>query len=78
MARQRETAQPIVDGPTWLHIPSGWFWREDRFHRGRVVLKRIGNHYQEIRLYRPEDDPGTGGAVLSAPTWIKHPAPVPV
>lgn len=31
------------------------------------------NH--EIRLYRLADDPGTGGAVLGAPYWIRTATP---
>lgn len=63
-----------IEWATWLHLPTGAYWYEARLHRGRVVLRRYGFPSVEIRLYRPEDDPGTGAAVLSAPYWIRRPA----
>lgn len=73
MTRLDGQSIPITDGATWLHLPSGRYWREDRFHRGRVVLKLYGTVSHEVRMYRPESDPGTGGAVLGAPYWIRRP-----
>lgn len=58
-----------LDGKRWFHAATGQPWTERRFHRGRVVLAMEGRVGHEVRLYRPEDDPGTGGAVLGPPTW---------
>jgi hypothetical protein len=60
-----------LDGQRWIYVTTGQTWYEKRFHRGRVVLSPLGNRHCEIRAYRPEDDPGYGGAVLGAPYWIK-------
>ncbi len=60
----RELATPILTDRYWMHLPSGWVWREDRFHRGRVIMRRVSppGRWPEIRLYRLADDPGTGAA----------------
>lgn len=70
---RRVESTPILNGSTWLHIPSGAYWYETRLHRGRVILRRYGFGGPEIKLYRLADDPGTGASLLGAPTWIRRP-----
>jgi hypothetical protein len=61
-----------IDPPVyWMDVWSGAVWWEKRFHRGRVVLGKLHAPGVEIRLYRAQDDPGTGAAVLGAPNWIR-------
>lgn len=71
----------------WLHVPSGELWYEKRVVTRpssnprlgpwppQVVLAPVGNPWREIRLYRPEHDPGTGAALLAAPHWLRTDGP---
>ncbi len=75
--KPREAATPITNPSYWMHLTTGWIWMEHRFHRGRVILRRVSptGYWSEIRLYYTKDDPGTGAALLGAPYWIRTAKP---
>jgi hypothetical protein len=61
-----------LDGQRWLHAPTGAWWHEVRFHRGRVVIALEGRVGHTTRMTRPEDDRGTGAAILGPPVWLRE------